>query len=93
MVGTSGRLMERFVPVTARARTRPLRTCCAIELVLSNMSWTLPAMRSAIAGAPPLYGMCTISVPVMYLNSSPLTCPGEPLLEDALESFPGFFFA
>jgi len=37
--------------------------------------------------------MCTISVPVMYLNSSPLTWPGEPLLEDALDSLPGFLFA
>jgi hypothetical protein len=27
------------------------------------------------------------------LNSSPLTCPGEPLLEDALDSLPGFFLA
>jgi len=50
-------------------------------------------MRSAIAGAPPLYGTCTISVPVMYLKSSPLTCPGEPLLDEALESLPGFFLA
>ena len=34
-----------------------------------------------------------MSVPVMDLNSSPLTWPGEPLLDDALKSLPGFFFA
>jgi hypothetical protein len=34
-----------------------------------------------------------MSVPVMYLNSSPLTWPGEPLLDEALESLPGFFLA
>ena len=34
-----------------------------------------------------------MSVPVMYLKSSPPTCPGEPLLEDAFISLPGFFFA
>ena len=29
----------------------------------------------------------------MYLKSSPPTCPGEPLLDDALRSLPGFCFA
>ena len=31
-----------------------------------------------------------MSVPVMNLNSSPPTWPGEPLLDDAFESLPGF---
>jgi hypothetical protein len=34
-----------------------------------------------------------MSVSVMNLNSSPPTCPGEPLLDEALNSLPGFFLA
>lgn len=34
-----------------------------------------------------------MSVPVMNLNNSPPTWPGDPLLEEAFNSFPGFRFA
>ena len=74
-------------------RTVPERACGEIELRLSNISCTRPAIRSLVAAAPPRYGMCTISVPVMNLNSSPPTWPGEPLLDEAFESLPGFFLA
>ena len=74
-------------------KTVPERACGAIEFRLSNITSTRPAIRSLIAAAPPRYGMCTMSVPLMVLNSSPPTWPGEPLLDDAFESLPGFFFA
>ena len=93
MVGRSGNPGERLAPLTASARTLPERACGAIEFRLSQITCTCPAIRSLIAIAPPLYGTCTISVPVIYLKSSPATCPGEPLLEDALVSFAGFFCA
>ena len=48
-----------------------------MELRLSNIGWTRPAMRSLIAGAPPLYGTWTICVPVMNLNNSPPTWSGD----------------
>ncbi len=57
------------------------------------MICTRPAIRSLIADAPPLYGTWTILVPVMNLNNSPSTWPGEPLLDDALSSLPGFSLA
>src|SRR5689334_5434900 len=93
MVGRSGNAGERFAPLTPRALTLPSRANGAIVCKLSNMRSTCPAIRSVIAEAPPRYGTCTISVSVMYLNNSPPTCPGEPLLDDALVSLPGFFLA
>ena len=39
---------------------------------------TLPAMRSATAGALPRYGTCVIVVPVIEVSSSTARCVDEP---------------
>ena len=36
--------------------------------MLSNIMLVCPARRSVTAGALPLYGMCTMSVPVICVN-------------------------
>src|SRR5688500_10669816 len=53
-VGTSGRIASRARLVTASALMRPERTCGSSGGTLSNMIGICPAIRSAIAGAPPL---------------------------------------
>ncbi len=52
-VGKSGKPGERRAPLTASARTVPAFACGAIELRLSNIRCTRPAIRSLIAAAPP----------------------------------------
>ena len=93
MVGRSGNAGERLSPLTASARTWPDLAALEMRLRLSNIRSTCPATRSLIAGAPPRYGTCWICVPVMNLNNSPPTWPGEPLLDDALVSLPGLALA
>ena len=42
------------------------------------MRLTCPLVRSCNAGAVPLYGTCTILMPVLRLNISPAMCSNEP---------------
>ena len=93
MVGRSGNAGERVGLLTARPRTLPDLTCGVIEFELSIINCTWPAMRSMVPAAPPLYGTCTMRVPVMNLNNSKPTWPGVPLPDDALESLSGYCFA
>src|SRR4029077_19798309 len=93
IVGSSGTAGERASPLSPSARTLPSRAEGAIDWRASNMRSSCPAIRSVIAGAHPRYGTCTISVAVMYLNNSPPTWPGEPLLDEAFVSLPGSFLA
>ncbi|CKW24185.1 Uncharacterised protein [Mycobacterium tuberculosis] len=37
----------------------------------SNMYCTRPPIRSLAASEPPLYGMCTASMPVFFTKASP----------------------
>src|SRR5688572_10607384 len=53
-VGTSGRTAMRARLVTASAWILPARTCGRSGGTLSNIIGICPAIRSAIAGAPPL---------------------------------------
>ena len=71
-------------------RTLPDFTCGEIDVRLSNMSCTWPPIRSEMPCGLPLYGTCTICVPVMILNSSPPRWPVVPLPPDAFKSLPGF---
>jgi hypothetical protein len=54
MVGSSGNAGERRGPLTPSPRTLPDLAVEEIELRLSNISCTWPAIRSLIACAPPL---------------------------------------
>ena len=71
IVGTSGAEGERCALVTANARSLPAFTCGNAEGMLSNITCTCPPIISVIAGALPLYGMCTISTFASILNNSP----------------------
>ena len=78
MVGNSGTSAERFAVVTASARSLPLRMCCSDVLVVANMNCNWPDNKSMVAGAPPLYGMCTSLMPAMLASISPARCPDVP---------------
>src|SRR5262249_48985482 len=64
--------------------------CPIDEGRLSNITCTWPGIRSCSAGPAPLYGTCSMSQPVMNLNSSPERCTEVPLPEDAMLILPGF---
>ena len=57
------------------------------------MNCVSPASSACVAGAAPLYGTWTMSVPVSTLKSSPARCPALPLLPEPNESLSGFAFA
>ena len=49
----------------------------------SNISCTWPPIRSVSAGALPLYGTCSMSMPAAILNASPERCCDVALPADA----------
>src|SRR5258708_23512319 len=69
IVGTSGNTRERCVPVKASARKRPALICGAVD-VPDIITATSPATVAVVAGAPPLYGMWTMSIPARALSRS-----------------------
>src|ERR1700682_5933809 len=89
MVGRSGRTSERRAVVTASALTFPALTCGPAVGADANISCTSPDSIAVIAGAPPLYGTCTIFVLVMLQNNSAARCPAFPLPVDPYVSTPG----
>src|SRR5262249_11339080 len=92
-VGRSGSTWERAAVVTANGRNLPALINSSDVGTLSNITCTWPLIRSVSAGAPPRYGTCTMSMPVIILNSSPDTWMVEPAPEDAMLSLPGLAFA
>src|SRR5437667_12792006 len=62
MVGTSGSRLERFGPVYASTRRRPALICGAVE-VPDIIAATSPDTVAAVAGVPPLYGICASPIP------------------------------
>ena len=79
--------------VTASARSRPACTSGSTEGGVANESCVSPASTDCTAGAPPLYGTCTISTPARRWNSTAARCGAEPLPDEAKLSLFGFFFA
>src|SRR5438270_8796228 len=87
IAGISGALNQRSADVTASARTLPPRACGSTVGILPKVMCTWPPITSITACAPPLYGMCTMSVPVITLNISPERCSEVPTPEDAIGVF------
>ena len=73
---------ERLAVVTASALILPALTCGTAVGGEENISCVWPAIRSIIAGAPPLYGTWTMSIPAMLLNNSPDRWPALPLPDE-----------
>src|SRR2546426_10291629 len=69
MVGTSGSRLERFGPVYASTRRRPALICGAVE-VPDIIAATSPDTVAVVAGAPPLYGICTSAIPARPFSRS-----------------------
>ena len=91
--GTLGNCAIGCVDVSASAVSRPPAICGSAVLVWSNIASTWPAIRSFIAGAAPLYGTDTTSMPALLSNSAAIRCEVEPAPALPKLSLPGFFFA
>src|SRR5579883_796413 len=89
MVGTSGSEAMRVGVATASRRSRPLFTNASETPRLSNIRSTLPATRSANAGAEPRYGTCCSFTPAIIWNISEVRCEVVPLPWVADVTLPG----
>src|SRR2546426_5111219 len=69
MVATSASRLERFGPVYASTRRRPALICGAVE-VPDIIAATSPDTVAAVAGAPPLYGICASPIPARPFSRS-----------------------
>ena len=81
--GTSGSTGERSGVATPIARSLPALNCSPAVSVSANITCTCPPTRSSSAGAPPLYGTCTMSMPVIILNISAAIWLALPMPADA----------
>ncbi|MNT33366.1 hypothetical protein D3C72_1692880 [compost metagenome] len=63
--------------------TLPARAFSTAVAVPSKYTCTSPASSARLASAVPLYGTCTISVPVFIFRISPFRCEVEPRLYEA----------
>src|SRR5688572_25912996 len=88
-VGTSGVPGQRFVVVTATARTLPDLMWAIDDGRLSKPIWICPPMRSMSIGPAPLYGTWTISTPAIIFSSSALMWGDPPGLVEPKFNLPG----
>jgi hypothetical protein len=72
-------MSERLSVVTASPRTRPAFTCGIAVEGEAKTSCTSFESSAVIAGAPPLYGTCTIFTLAMLWRSSAARWPALPL--------------
>src|SRR3954451_1537036 len=86
----SGVPLARVALVTPRTRSLPARASGSDEVPASNIAWISPPTRSVTAGTLPLYGTCSILIPVADLNISPARCSELPLPIEPKLSLPGW---
>src|ERR1700719_3992597 len=70
MVGTSGSTFERVVAVVPSARTWPAWAFDAMVVMASNIISMWPPITALRLSPAALWGTWTMSVPVIFLNSS-----------------------
>ena len=92
-VGISGATATRFSEAMPSDLILPARTCGSIEAGVSIIMLIWPPIRSCSAGAVPLYGTCTILIPVVDISNSVVRCAAAPMPLDANVSCPGLAFA
>ena len=72
MVGTSGNSGLRRSSSTASGRKRPSFAFDTALPVLRNEECTRPARMSGLSGPSPLYGTCSICIPVALMQLLPV---------------------
>ena len=93
VVGVSGSAEIRSGLATASAFSWPACSSFIVEAGVSNSNCTWPLIRSGTAAAPPLYGTCSLSMPVNRLKRSPIRWLIECMPNDAKLVVPGFALA
>src|SRR5712691_1299645 len=92
-VGTSGAPWMRFAENMASERIFPPRTCGISVLGTSTRTWISFAIKAVSAGAVPLYGTCTMSMPAVCFSSSVVRCAAAPMPEEPKLILPGLALA
>src|SRR4051794_3303507 len=87
--GTSLRAGIRVGAVTASARSLPVAMRSMTGSVVTNMYWTFPLIRSAIAWENCWYGTWVARTPACNANISPIRCDGVPKPADEKLNCPG----
>ena len=77
----------------ASALILPPRTCGISVLGTSTRIWMSFAISAVSAGAVPLNGTCTMSMPTVCLNNSVVRWAAAPMPEEPKFSLPGLAFA
>ncbi len=88
-VGTLGSNAERLALATASGRNVPDLIWLITSSGLIGMNVRRSPIRSVMAGAPPLYGTCSTSMPADSLSISPARWPELPLPAEPKLSLPG----
>src|SRR5580693_8852017 len=89
MVGTSGSVGARSLPVTASARKPPLLISGSAGANAPNEIGVWPPTVASTAGSPPPNGTCTRSSFNACANSEPTSCGGVPVPGEAKLYLPG----
>src|SRR5262247_3575200 len=92
-VGMSGRVDHRFLEVTAIARSLPssIRPCSDPMFAVYQSTWAPTA--AWLAGPAPANGICTMSVLILSLSSSPARYGVVPTPELVQFNLPGLALA
>ncbi|MDT4856480.1 hypothetical protein FQZ97_908710 [compost metagenome] len=85
--------MERFSPVTARARTAPLLICVSMGARISTATSTCLPRTAPISAGEPLKGTTCTSTSAVLLNSSAAKFCVLPMLMLPTLSLPGLALA
>ena len=88
-VGTSGKVAERFSPITASARKARALICGTTGLRISTAASICPPRRAVITAGVPLKGTTCTSTPALVLNSSAARFCVLPTLMVPTFSLPG----
>src|SRR5690349_9674509 len=89
MLGTSGSTGDRWVLITASARSLPTLICGTVGGSELNNTGVCPPIAEPTAGPAPLNGTCTRSRPNESRNCSPTRCGGVPTPGEAKLYLPG----
>ena len=93
MLGASGNTGDRAIPHVASNFSLPALICGTTPCMGVKIKAICPLKRSTTAGVSPLYGTCSMRMPICDENNSPPKCVWLPMPKEPKPSSPGRAFA